>query len=239
MLLLPPTAGIALAGAAWVHLPLTVFWIVGYLAYHATGRWLRARRRRRHLPPVLTYLAVAAPLGLVTLVAAPHLARWVPAFVPLLAASLWWTSRGAERSLRNDAVTVVAACLMAPVAFDAGGGGEATGDWAQLWLATGVLTAYFLGTVVYVKTMIRERGRRPYVLASVGYHAAGVSGAVWLAAAGRQGWGLVAVWSLLLARAWVGPAVNARRARPLRPVVVGVGEIVASIAVLVVTLAGT
>lgn len=239
MLLLPPTAGIVLAGVAWVHLPLTLFWLVGYLAFHATGRWLRARRRRRHLPPVLTYLAIASPLGLTTLLAAPHLARWLPAFLPLLAASLWWTFHGAERSLRNDAVTVVAACLMAPVAFDAGGGGEAAGSWAALWVATGVLTAYFLGTVLYVKTMIRERGRRPYVLASVGYHAAGLLGAVWLAAAGRQGWGLVAVWGVLVARAFIGPAVNARRARPLRPVVVGVGEIVASAGVLVVTLVGT
>jgi len=73
------------------------------------------------------------------------------------------TARGAERSLGNDVVTVVAACLMAPVAYDAGGGDTL----GPVWVAFGVLVAYFLGTVLYVKTMIRERGRPGYVHASV------------------------------------------------------------------------
>jgi hypothetical protein len=232
MLLVPLVAGIWLAGPAWVHLPLGAFWVVGYLAFQAAGRWLRSRRRRRELPPLVTYGAACVPLGVTTLAMAPHLLRWVPAFLPLLALSLWWTARGAERSLRNDVVTVSAACLMAPVAFDAGGGE----DWIQLWVTAGVVLAYFLGTVLYVKTMIRERGRRGYVRASHAYHVAGVGGAVWLAAAGWQRWWLAVVWLALVARAVAGPSVNARRGRPLRPVVVGVGEIVASIAVLVVVL---
>jgi hypothetical protein len=246
MLVLPLTAGIWLTGPAWVHLPLALFWVVGYLAFHAAGRWLRSRPRSRQLVPLVVYGAVAAILGLVTLLAAPSLLRWAPAFLPLLALSLWWTARGAERSLRNDAVTVLAACLMAPVAFDAGAGagvgaGAEAGagvGWPGLWVTAGVLLSYFLGTVLYVKTMIRERGRRGYVVASVGYHLAGVLGAIWLVAAGWQRWWLVVLWVLLAGRAFAGPAVNARRGRPLRPVVVGVGEIVASAAVLLTTLAG-
>jgi hypothetical protein len=234
MLTLPFLAGVWLAGPDVSHLPLGAFWLVGYLAYHAAGRWLRARRRRRDLPPVLVYAGAAVPLGVLTLAAAPHLVRWLPLFLPLLAASLWLTVRGAERSLANDAVTVVAAGLMAPVAFDAGDGSE----WATLWVAFGVLTAYFLGTVLYVKTMIRERGRAAYVRGSVAYHLAGVLVAGWLVATGWQtGW-LVAVWLLLVARAVLGPAVNQRRARPLRPVVIGVGEIVASMLLTVVLLTG-
>jgi hypothetical protein len=241
MLVLPLTAGIWLAGPAWVHLPLALFWVVGYLAFHAAGRWLRSGRRSRALAPLVVHGAVAAALGLVTLLAAPSMLRWAPAFLPLLALSLWWTARGAERSLRNDAVTVLAACLMAPVAFDAGmsGAGVGVGDgWDGLWVTAGVLLSYFLGTVLYVKTMIRERGRRGYVVASVGYHLAGVLGAVWLVAAGWQRWWLVVLWVLLAGRALAGPGVNAGRDRPLRPVVVGVGEILASVAVLLTTLAG-
>jgi hypothetical protein len=233
MLLVPLLAGSWLAGPAWIHLPLGAFWVVGYLAYHAAGRWLRSSRRPRERPPLVVYGAASVPLGLATLSAAPRLLWWVPAFLPLLALSLWWTARGAERSLRNDAVTVLAACLMAPVAFDAGGGA----GWAELWVTTGVLVAYFLGTVLYVKTMIRERGRRGYVHASIGYHLAGVFAAVGLVVGDWQRWWLVAVWVVLLARAAVGPAVNARRRRPLRPAVVGVGEIVASVAVLEVAVA--
>jgi hypothetical protein len=233
MLLLPLIAGVWLAGPSWAHLPLAGFWVVGYLAFHAAGRWLRSRRRTRELPPLTTYAALGVPLGIATLVASPQLLRWVPAFLPLLALSTWWTARGAERSLRNDTVTVLAAGLMAPVAFDAGGGT----DWTALWVTSGVIVAYFLGTVLYVKTMIRERGRRSYVLASVGYHLTGVGGAVALVVTGWQRWWLVALWVLLVVRAAAGPAVNARRDRPLRPAIVGVGEIVASLAVLATTLA--
>ena len=234
MLTLPLVVGVWLAGPDRSHLPLAAFWLVGYLAYFATGRWLRARRRRRDLPPVVVYASAAGALGLVTVAAAPHLVRWLPLFLPLLAASGWLTLRGAERSLANDAVTVVAACLMAPVAFDAGGGSE----WDALWVAFGVLTAYFLGTVLYVKTMIRERGRAGYVRSSVAYHLAGGLAAGGLVAAGWQSPWLVVVWSGLAARAALGPALNRRRDRPLRPVVVGVGEIVASVLVTATLLAG-
>lgn len=234
MLTLPVVVGVWLAGPAWVHLPMAASWLLGYHAFYAAGRWLRSRRRRRELTPLLVYSTATLPLGLVTLALAPHLLRWVPVYVPLLAVSLWLTERGAERSLANDAVTVLAACLMAPVAFDAGGGVS----WAPVWVAFGVLLAYFLGTVVYVKTMIRERGRPGYVRASVAYHLAGVAAVGGLVATGWQSWWSVLVWVLLAGRAALGPMVNRRRARPLRPAVVGVGEIVASLLLTVVVLAG-
>ncbi len=234
MLVVPVLAGVWLVGPAPVHLALGAFWFVGYLAFYALGRWLRSRRRRRQLPPLLVYGALAAPLGITTLMLAPQLVRWVPVYVPLLAASTLLMLRRQERSLSNDVVTVLAAGLMTPVVVDAAGGplGVAT------WVATGALTAYFLGTVPYVKTMIRERGRVAYVRGSVAYHLAGTVAAAVLAATAWQSWWLVVVWVLLTGRAVAGPAVNTRRERPLRPVVVGVGEVVASVVVLVTVLTG-
>lgn len=234
MLLLPVVAGVWLAGAAPVHLLLAGFWFAGYLAYYALGRWIRSRRKRTELTPLLVYSAAAAPLGLATLLLAPGLLRWVAAFAPLLAVSTVLMVRRKERSLTNDVVTVVAAGLMTPVAYDAAGGT----DWGAVWAATGALTSYFLGTVPYVKTMIRERGRAAYVRGSVAYHLLGTVGAVWLAATGWASAWLVVVWLLLTGRAAVMPAINARRERPLRPVVVGVGEIIASLVVLLTVLAG-
>jgi hypothetical protein len=101
-----------------------------------------------------------------------------------------------------------------------------------------VLLTYFLGTVLYVKTMIRERGRAGYVAASVGFHLTAVAAATWLVVTGLQTWALPVVAALLTVRAAAGPLVNARRPRPLRPAVVGVGEIVASLAVTLVAQAG-
>jgi hypothetical protein len=237
MLTVPLVAGAWLAGPAPVHLLLAAFWLTGYLAYHAAGRWSRAVRRDRERAPVLTYGSASLVLGLSMVVAAPHLVWWVPAFVPLLTVSLWWIARGAERSLRNDVVTVVAAGLMTPVAFDAAAGPAAALSEPAVWTVSGLVTGYFLGTVLYVKTMIRERGRRPYLLASLGYHLVGLAGVTGLVAVGAADLAVVVVWVALLGRAVAGPAVNARRTAPLRPVVVGVGEIALSIAVLVTALA--
>src|SRR6056297_2128833 len=174
MLVLPFFAGVWLSGPSIEHVPLGLLWLVGYLDFYAVGRWLRSRRNPRELAPTLAYTAAVVPLGLTTLAADAGLLWWAAAYLPLLVASLWLTTRGAERSLVNDVLAVVAASLMAPVAFDAGGGG----DWGALWVATGVLLAYFLGTVLYVKTMIRERGRRGYETASLVFHLLGVAAAV-------------------------------------------------------------
>jgi hypothetical protein len=234
MLVLPFVAGFVLAEPRWTHLALFALWIVGYLAFFAAGRWLRSRRRRRDLPPMLVYGAACVPLGLVVLALDAALVRWVPLFVPLLALSVWLTVQRRDRSLTNDATVVVAACLMAPVAFAAGEGTA----WPSLWVVFGVLVAYFLGTVLYVKTMIRERGRRGYVVASLGFHLVGSVGAAGLALTGRASWWLPVVWLALAGRALAGPVITARRPRPLRPAVIGVGEIVASLLLTTVTLAG-
>jgi hypothetical protein len=234
MLVLPFAAGVWLTGPDLAHVPLFGLWLVGYLAYAALGRWLRSRRRTRSARPMLVLGGLCVPFGVATLAAAPELLRWVPVYLPLVALSLALTATGRERSLGNDAVTVLAASLMAAVSSDAGVGV----DWPTPSLVAAVLLTYFLGTVLYVKTMIRERGRAGYVAASVGFHLTAVAAATWLAATGLQTWALPVVAALLTARAAAGPFVNARRPRPLRPAVVGVGEIVASLAVTLVAQAG-
>lgn len=233
MLTLPLLAGVWLSGLRPVHLSLAATWLLGYFAFYAAGRWLRSRRRRERTP-TLVYAAACLPPAAVTVVLAPQLLRWAAVYLPLLLASLWLTAHGRERGLSNDTVTVIAAGLMTPVAFDAGNGTW----WSGAWVVTALLTGYFLGTVLYVKTMIRERGRTGYVRASVAYHAVGTGLVAGLVATGWQSSWSVVVWVLLVARAVAGPRSNAHRQRPLRPAIVGAGEIVASLLVLVTTLFG-
>ena len=67
------------------------------------------------------------------------------------------------------------------------------------------VATYFVGTVLYVKTMIRERDNVVYRWASVGYHALALGLMAWLSLA------LGAVFTLLLLRAWRCPAAAWRR----------------------------
>ncbi|MGW6225716.1 YwiC-like family protein [Cellulosimicrobium cellulans] len=237
MLLLPfvvgTVRGIQDAGFRPVTVALGALWLVGYLAYFAAGLWLKSRRRARYRRPMLTYGAVAAPLGLVVLVLDPALALWAPVFVPFLALGLWASAQRTERSVAAGGAMTVAASLMTVVAYAASRppGTPVLVVPAEVWLVAALLLAYLFGTVLYVKTMIRERGVRSYVVASVAYHA-GVTVAAGVLAVVHDPswWWATAFLAAVTMRAAVLPG------RPLSPKAVGIGEIVATVLLLAVAL---
>jgi len=252
MLVVPVVVGGVLTGVTWRTALLLVAWLVAYLAFHATALWLRASRRPRYWPPVRAYGAAVAVLGLGLVLSAPGLLRWAPAFVALLATSLACSARRADRSWLNDGVTVGAAMLMTLVAAGLGsdgspGAGRLGGTWVPpgasdpaAWAATGVLAAYFFGTVPYVKTLLRARGDRTVLAVSIGYHAALVvlaGGVVAIVAARGAARGSVVSAALLVVVAigLLARAVLVPRRRPWPTAkAIGFGEIAATIVVTTV-----
>ncbi len=225
MLATPLLVGVLASRPAWVHLPLTAFWFVGYFAFFAAGLWLKAPPRRRPslARPLVTYAVGSAVLGGLTLALRPGLIAWAPLFVLPLAIGLWSSWRRDERSLLSGVSTSAGSCLMSVVAYDAGGGT----DTRRAWILAGVLAAYFVGTVLYVKTMIRERDEPAHHWLSMMGHAAAT-----IAMAPVSGW-LVLVFTVLTIRAAIVPAFR------LTPKVVGIGEIVSTVAVALTALAVT
>jgi hypothetical protein len=249
MLVAPPAVGAIAVGPRWEHALLLAVWLVGFCAYNAAGLWLRASRRPRWLPPVRAYGLLTVLLGGALAAAAPSLLSWGAAYAPLLAASLRYSARHEERSLANDLVTVTAAGLMTvvaagvPVAVAAADGTGWTwfpgaGD-AGAWAPAAVLVAYFAGTVLYVKTMIRERGNRAMLRSSVLLHAA-LPVALLGCAALAPGLGSllpVPTLAVLLALLAVRAVVVPLRWPTATPKAVGIGEIVATTALVVVLVA--
>jgi hypothetical protein len=251
MLVVPLVVGVAAVGARPWHALLAATWMVGYLAFAAASLLLKARGRARYRPAAAVYGGAALALGVALLVVRPTLAWWAVPYLPLLAVALGAAWRRAERSWAADAVTVVAACLLAavaatPAALEGGPTPLAlTGGSVGAWQAVGALAAYFLGTVFYVKTMIRERGNRAVLVASVAWHAVAVAAALATVAVGRSagpaagalpgwsGWALAGLVALLTARAAAVPL----RFPGARPMAVGLGEIAASAALTTVLLA--
>ena len=223
MLATPLLAGVLASRPAWVHLPLAAFWFLGYFAFFATGLWLKAPPRRRPSlrTPMLVYAAAATAAGLVTVVLAPGLVRWAPLFVLPLGVALWSSWKRDDRSLLSGVSTSAGSCLMTLVAYDAGGGT----DWRLAWVLTGVLAAYFVGTVLYVKTMIRERDEPAFHWLSMIFHSAVTVAMAWVSP-----W-LVLVFAVLTIRAAIAPAFR------LTPKRVGMAEIVATLAVGLTALA--
>lgn len=226
MLVLPLAVGALRAGPEAVHLWLLVAWLVAYLAFFATGLWLRSARKARYRPPVIAYAGAAGAVGLPLLVAEPELVRWGVVYAPLLVVSLGYSARRAERALANDLVTIVAASLMAVVAY---GVAHDDGAWLRgtatptAWVLAAAVCAYLAGTAFYVKTMIRERGNPAMYRWSVGYHAT-----VAAAFAVVPGVRVPAVAAFLAVMA-VKAAVVPRRWPRLRPAPIGAGEVVASV----------
>jgi hypothetical protein len=176
---------------------------------------LKTRRVRRVRRQLLVYSAVTAPSAILVLVARPDLVAFAPAFAGLLAVNAWFAWHRRDRAVVNDLASVVQSALMVPVAAMVVG--VPPGSVADAFT---VVLLYFAGTVLFVKTMIRERGDAAHLRASVAFHALAAVVASLIA------WPFGVLFGWLLARAVVLPRY------PLSPKQIGVAEIAHSVALL-------
>ncbi|GAA1831371.1 YwiC-like family protein [Luedemannella flava] len=216
MLLLPFLAGVLLAGARWIQLPLLVAWLSGYLFSYYALQAVKTGRPGRVRPQLLLYGPLTAGFGAVVVLACPDLLLFAPLYAVLLAVNAGYARRRNDRALLNDLASVGQSCLMVFVVAVAAGAPP-----AAVWPAFLAVLLYFVGTVLHVKTMIRERGSVAYHRASVVYHVVAAAVAIWLGPA------FAAVFALLLCRAIAFPWLS------LTPRKVGIAEIVASVLLIV------
>ncbi|WP_226805785.1 YwiC-like family protein [Bifidobacterium eulemuris] len=247
MALLPAIAGVVLAGANPTNLWLLVLWLLCYCTQFTAARWVKSRFRKRYRLPALGYGAVLVVLGVPFVVMHPRVLIWAPLYVVLLALSMLAAWRRQERTLWGNAVAIIAACAMAVVTASFGADVEAgvmpmsEGAPLEQYLTNvyppfpriGVLAAVLFaltqfGSVLFVKTMIRERGNVPYLVASIAWHVGMVVGGFVLHPA-LGGTALV-----LLARAVALPLIANKRT--LKPIVPGLIELFASLLTFVMII---
>ena len=92
---------------------------------------------------------------------------------------LWLAARRGERSLANDLMLVAQATVALPLAVAVVAGPSAlAGDLAgQTIEATAVVAAYLAGSVLHVKSLLREAGNATFHRANVVWHSALAVGA--------------------------------------------------------------
>ncbi len=209
----------------WAQALLFLTWVTGFFAFNAASGVLRAAppQRRRWLPAVITYTCVTAVLGLLALlVVGWELLWWVAAYLPLLGTALILAVTHRERSLLGGLVTVAAACFTLPlIALGGSSTPPEPGVGVELVTLTGLIFGYFGGSVFYVKTMIRERGRRRWLAASLIWHLAWLTIAAFWAMWPTLAW--PAFFALTAGRAWLMPFVAKRRR--VAPLTIGLVEI--------------
>lgn len=237
MLVAPWSLGLAWAlGAGRFEPELLVlfgFWMVGYFAFFATTLWLKSRFKRRYVPAILTYGACAAALGVVVVSLRPQWWGWVLVYLPVCGFALWLSWLRHERDVASGFATIAAACLL-PVVMGSDGPWRLGGLPVLAALAL-VCFGYFFGTVLYVKTILRERGKPVWVLASLGWHVLCTFAALWLPPPLPAGW-LVGFFAVVALRALVVPVLGPMRGRRVDVRRVGIWEFVTTTALLAVLL---
>ncbi len=231
MLALPLLVGIAASRFVPGQVLLAAAAVAAYLASATVQAWLRSRRRPTYVPAIVTYGAATALLGIPLLVLEPRLIMAVLVVVPAGVLTLTFARPGSPRELGLSLAHVAQASVLVPAAMLLAG---ETRTWA-LGAATAIAAAEMAGSVLAVRSVIRERDNAGFAARSVGYHAA-----ITLAAVAALPWAYAALGACLTTRAAALPLARRRFAssgRGLRPVHVGLVEAVASIALVAVALA--
>lgn len=216
----------------WGHVTLFAFWMLGYFTFNSASGWLKAAQRQkpRYVKPLLIYGIAAAVFGVLTLLlVGVRPLPWVLVFLPLMLPAVWLAGQRKERATIGGFLTIAAAAVILPVArylYPSD-----IGDWPQIAALAGMVFAYFSSTVLFVKTNIRERGSRGYMIASIVYHAVVVVAAVVLTVLGLVGWWWIPFAVVVLAKAVVVPPMK------LRPLPLGIIEIILSVTIIVCVVA--
>ena len=231
MLALPILVGVAASRFVPGQLLLAGAAVAAYLASATLQAWLRARRRPSYVPSIIVYGAAAALLGIPLLVLEPRLILAAIVVVPAGALTLAAARPGTPRELVLSLAHVAQASVLVPAAMLLAG---ETSAWV-LGAATAIAAAEMAGSVLAVRSVIRERDNAGFAVRSVGYHVA-----ITLAAAATLPLAYAALGAGLTVRAAALPLVRRRLAasgRGLRPIQVGLVETVASAALVAVAFA--
>ncbi|MBT2289330.1 YwiC-like family protein [Paenibacillus albidus] len=166
MLILPFLFGVAASGGHYLHIPLFVCWLLIYLFSFPLLQWVKTRRSDRYGKPVLVYGALLVPFILYMIISVPNLFWFALPLIPLFAVNVYFAKTKNERALLNDISAILAFCLMVYPVFYVGEGES----WEMATNLFVLSVLYFIGTALYVKTIIRERKNPYYYYASVIYH---------------------------------------------------------------------
>ncbi|MCU0284454.1 MAG: YwiC-like family protein [Candidatus Nanopelagicales bacterium] len=231
-LVVPVLVAFAITGASAAGWLFLVAWVCAYPVGYYLGRGVTARVRRgawtrlasRERARAVPWAVLAGAAGLPLAVTRPWLLGAAAVLAVLWAIGLWVAAQRGERSMVNDLLLVAQAVASVPIAAAVVAGpaavlGELAGEVVE---ATGLVAVYLAGSVIHVKSLLREADSAGYRTANRLWHAVAL-----VVAVSVDPW-----WAL-----GFGPAlVRAAVMRPgLRPG--AIGGIEAVVAVLVVVAA--
>ncbi len=198
----PLLLGLLLAGWSSRGGVFAITWIAGYPASYYLSRAAVTRLRRGSWTSKARRQALlAAPWLILAGCGATYLVATLPWLfvVGLVLVAAWLAGtalayHGRERGFTNDLLLLGQALVALPLAWMITTDTAALGSVpAAVWLATTVCAVYFVGSVIHVKSLIREADDRRWRWADIAFHVCALGMAAW-------SWWLIIPYSAALLR---------------------------------------
>lgn len=166
MLIIPFWLGVAASSFMWQHIPFFIGWLFLYLAAYPMLLLFKKNKKPSYLRWTLIYFVPALLLLLIPLWTRPSIVYFGLSMVPFFIINAYYSKRNRDRALLNDmsAICVFAIAGLASSYLAEGGINELT------ILAFIASILFFIGSTLYVKTMIRERKNPRFKWISWSYH---------------------------------------------------------------------
>ena len=225
MLIAPVVVGALAGGVSGWHVPLLLTWLAAFCLNFYTSLAIKSRKPRRYAKQLGAYAGATVLFGLPLLLHNLDVLRMLVFAVPAFVVNVVFVLQRNERAWVNDVVGIALAGVVGYGAYILGSHPLTDAAAKHAFLAVLAVCLYFVGTVVYVKTMIRERGSVTWLRISYAYHAALIG-----LCAAAQLWMLAAIAGALLARARAVPTLG------WTPKRVGLTEIIFTVSVGIAAL---
>ena len=172
MALVPFIYGMLLANPVWAHVFLLLGWFSLYLMTYPFLNLFKGKNLELYKKWSVIYFAAAVIFAIPALIYNWQVLYFMFAMLPFVAVNIYFTKKKDERNLWNDlaGILIFALAGMGSYYFS-----DRTFDEKIWWVAL-YPSLFFIGTTLYVKSMMRERKNPLYLKASTIFHALCVLG---------------------------------------------------------------
>ncbi len=153
MLIIPFVLSAIISGFTWIHIPFFVAWV---LLYRAMNPLLMAfkfpKNKQAYLKLFYPNFVVAMLLLLVVLFFQWKLVFFGLAMAPFFFINIYFAKQRNERAFFNDLIGILLFCLGGMGSYYVG-----RGSLEEAYVLNGMCFLFFVGSIFFVKTMIREK----------------------------------------------------------------------------------
>ncbi|GJJ80485.1 YwiC-like family protein [Pasteurella canis] len=166
MALIPFLYGMLLSQPNWQYLFLFLAWAALYLMTYPFLNLFKGRNMPLNIKWSWIYGGVSALFAVPALWYNWHIIYFVIAMLPFVAVNIYYVKQKDERALLNDFAGIVIFAIAGMAAYYFA---ERRLD-AEIWLVALYPSLFFIGTTLYVKSVLRERKNPIYLKASIIFH---------------------------------------------------------------------